>query len=223
VGQRRPARLHVRDRCRVLPPERPVAEAQPRPPVRTPSLLGLSVRPMEAAAQLRRSRMRGREGPNPNRPANLDRATAAEGLRLDQRHRDFRVFVRIPESKAAVRPRSHWALPELACRPYLPSQPGEQPRQPAEAHPVESYDRLHPAAARRQRSSHQAETGSALSPRAARKAGQDSKTQDSARADLPLTSNPEAPPVSAPLDAQARPALLPTRALGIRPASWRAL
>jgi len=223
VDPRRQASLHARDCYRVLPPEQPEAEARPRPPVRTPNLRALSVRRTEAEAQLQRSRMRARAGPAPGRPAALDRATAAEGLRLDQRRQDFQGFVQIPESQVAVRPHSPWALAGLGCRPYPPSQREERPRQPAEVHLADSYDRLRPAEERRRRSWHQAGTGRALSPTAARTAWPDSKTQDSARADLPLTSNPEAPPVSAFRDARPGPALLPARALGIRPAPWPAL
>jgi hypothetical protein len=154
VDQRRRASLHARDCCRVLHPERPEAEAQPRHPARTPNLRDPSVRLTEAEAQLQRSRMRGRAGPAPGRPANLDRATAVEGLQLDQRQQNFQRFVQIPESKVAVRARSHGALAELGCRPYPPSQREERPRQPVEVRPADSYDRLHPAEERWQRSWH---------------------------------------------------------------------
>ncbi len=145
VDQRRRASLLARGCYRILPPEQPEEEAQPRSPVQTPNLRDLSVRPTEAEAQLQRSRMRGRVGPAPSRPANLDRATAAEGLRLDQRRQDFQGFVQIPGPKVAVRPRSHWARAGPGCRPYLTTQREERPRQPAEVHPADSYDRLYPA------------------------------------------------------------------------------
>jgi hypothetical protein len=223
ADQRHRASLHAQDCYRVLPPERLEAEAQPRPRVQTPNLRDRSVRRTEAEAQLQQSQRRGCAGPTPRRHATLDRATVAEGLRLDQRRQDFQGFVQIPESKVAVRPRSHSVLAGLGCRPYLPSQREERPRQPAEVHPADSRDRLHPAEERPRHSWHQAGTGHEPSRTAARTAWQDSKTQDSARADLPLTSNPEAPPVSALRDARQRPALLPARALAIHPAPWPAL